>query len=98
MSETIEKKPVKERLKPPSMYNVVMHNDDYTTMEFVVAVLMYVFNKTQEQAVQIMMQIHQQGKGVAGTYTHDIATTKQEAAMDFAKSQEHPLQITVEQI
>ena len=98
MYEFIEKQESKQELKPPAMWNVVLHNDDFTTMEFVVICLMTIFNKTQEEAIRVMLNIHKQGKGIAGTYTHDIALTKQAAALDFAKSQDHPLLITVEQV
>lgn len=98
MYEFIEKQETKQELKPPAMWNVVIHNDDFTTMEFVIVCLMMVFNKTQEDATIITMNVHRQGKGIAGTYTHDIALTKQTTALDFAKSQEHPLLITVEQV
>lgn len=98
MYEFIEKQESKQELKPPAMWNVIVLNDDFTPMEFVVICLMTIFNKTQEQAIRIMLNIHEQGKGIAGTYTHDIALTKQAAALDFAKSNGHPLLLTVEQI
>lgn len=98
MSETIEKETTKLALKPPVMWNVIFLNDDFTTMEFVIACLISVFNKSIEQANQITLDIHQKGKGVVGQYTKDIALSKQENAMDFAKQYEHPLQVAVEPV
>lgn len=99
MSETIEKQKesLKKAVKPPSMYNVIFFNDDFTTFEFVMTCLTYIFGKTDEQAFVITKQIHEQGKGVVGQYTKDIALTKQQLAIDFAKSMEYPLQVSIEQ-
>ena len=84
------------KTKKPSMYRVIMMNDDYTPMEFVVSVLMSIFNKTQEEASQIMLNVHQSGIGVCGVYTFEVAETKVAQVMDAAKRNQHPLQCTLE--
>ena len=87
---------IKPKTKKPSMYNVLLLNDDYTPMEFVVIVLESVFNKKQEDATQIMLHVHKNGFGVCGTFTYEVAETKCKAVMDMAKKNEHPLQCTME--
>jgi len=84
-------------LDEPSMYRVVLHNDDYTTMDFVVMVLKRVFHKTQEQAEQIMLDVHKRGKGVCGIYTFEIAQTKVEQVKLLAKENQFPLLATYEE-
>ena len=86
----------KPQTKKPSMYNVLLMNDDYTPMEFVVMVLEKVFNKKSEEATQIMLHVHKNGIGVCGTFTYEVAETKCKAVMDLAKKNEHPLQCTME--
>ena len=86
----------KPKTKKPSMYNVLLLNDDYTPMEFVVLVLESVFNKKQEEATQIMLHVHKIGVGVCGTFTYEVAEAKCKAEMDHAKKHEHPLQCTME--
>ena len=86
----------KPKTKKPSMYNVLLLNDDYTPMEFVIIVLESVFNKKQEDATQIMLLVHKNGVGVCGTFTYEVAETKCKAVMDMAKKNEHPLQCTME--
>ena len=86
----------KPKTKKPSMYNVLVLNDDYTPMEFVVLVLESVFNKKQEEATQIMLHVHKNGVGVCGTFTYEVAETKCKTVMDLAKKNEHPLQCTME--
>ena len=86
----------KPKTKKPSMYNVLLLNDDYTPMEFVVLVLESVFNKKQEEATQIMLHVHKNGVGVCGTFTHEVAEAKCKSVMDLAKKHEHPLQCTME--
>ena len=81
----------KEKLKPPSKYNVIFWNDDYTPMDFVMAVLMKVFKHNVMSAYEIMMNVHETGKGIAGTYPKGIAQTKVRKAMDMAKVAEFPL-------
>jgi len=85
------------RLKKPPLYKVLIHNDDYTTMEFVVFVLQQVFQHTEEDATRIMLQVHIQGKGVAGVYTYEIAETKVAQVEALARSREFPLLCTVEE-
>jgi ATP-dependent Clp protease adaptor protein ClpS len=84
------------RLKEPPQYAVLLHNDDYTTMEFVVEVLQKFFRKTGEQAMQIMLQVHQQGSGVAGVYHLEIAETKVSQVHDYAQSHGYPLKCSLE--
>jgi len=86
----------KPKTKKPSMYNVILLNDDYTPMEFVVIILESVFNKKQEEATQIMLHVHKNGVGVCGTFTYEVAETKCKIVMDMAKKNEHPLQCTME--
>ena len=86
----------KPRAKKPSMYKVIMLNDDYTPMEFVVMVLERFFNKSSEEATQIMLHVHQKGVGVCGVYTYEIAETKVTQVMDLARQHQHPLQCTLE--
>jgi len=84
------------KTKKPSLYRVLMLNDDYTPMEFVVLVLERFFNKNQDEATQIMLHVHQKGVGVCGVYPYDIAETKVVQVMDFARKHQHPLQCTME--
>ena len=86
----------KHKTKKPSMYNVLLMNDDYTPMEFVVMVLEKIFNKKQEEATQIMLHVHQKGIGICGTFTYEVAESKCKAVIDLAKKNEHPLQCTME--
>ncbi|MEJ2661976.1 MAG: ATP-dependent Clp protease adapter ClpS [Desulfobacteraceae bacterium] len=80
----------------PPMYKVLLHNDDYTTMEFVVQVLMLVFHKPIETATQIMLNVHQQGIGMCGLYTYEVAETKVETVIRMARENGHPLKCTME--
>jgi ATP-dependent Clp protease adaptor protein ClpS len=82
--------------KKPSMYKVLMLNDDYTPMEFVVHVLERYFGKNRDQATEIMLNVHQRGVGVCGVFTYEIAETKVTQVMDLARQNQHPLQCTVE--
>jgi ATP-dependent Clp protease adaptor protein ClpS len=84
------------RTKKPSMYNVLLLNDDYTPMEFVVHVLERYFDKRNEEAVQIMLHVHQKGVGMCGVYTYEVAETKVGQVMDLARQHQHPLQCTIE--
>ena len=84
------------KLAPPPMYQVVMLNDDYTPMEFVVAVLRRVFNKSQPEAERIMLKVHHEGRGVCGIYPRDIAMTRIEIVRQLAVAREHPLQCIME--
>tara|TARA_A100001037_G_scaffold256608_1_gene242827 strand:+ start:2848 stop:3225 length:378 start_codon:yes stop_codon:yes gene_type:complete len=84
------------KTRKPSMYKVVMLNDDYTPMEFVVLVLEKFFSKSHEEAIQIMLHVHQKGVGVCGVFTYEVAETKVTQVMDLAQQHEHPLQCTLE--
>jgi len=84
------------RTKKPAMYKVLMLNDDYTPMEFVVEVLERFFFKGHDEAMQIMLHVHQRGVGVCGVYTYEIAETKVTQVMDLARQNQHPLQCTIE--
>ena len=84
-------------LEEPKMFKVLLHNDDYTSMDFVVEILMGIFHKTQAQAEQIMIQIHEKGKGVCGVYSFEIAQTKAEQVKQLAKKNEFPLLATLEE-
>lgn len=84
------------RTKKPSMYRVLILNDDYTPMEFVVLILERFFQKNREQATRIMLHVHQKGVGVCGVYTYEVAETKVAQVMDMARRNEHPLQCTME--
>ena len=87
----------KTRTKPkkPSMFKVLMLNDDYTPMEFVVMVLKRFFNMDLEQATRVMLHVHQKGVGVCGIFPYEIAETKVNQVMDFAKQNQHPLQLSL---
>lgn len=87
---------VKTRTKKPSMYKVLLLNDDFTPMEFVIYVLERVFRKDRTEATDIMLKVHEDGVGVAGVYTYEIAETKVEQVMNLARKDEHPLQCTME--
>ncbi len=84
------------KTRKPSMYKVVMLNDDYTPMEFVVLVLERFFSKSHEEAIQIMLHVHQKGVGICGVFTYEVAETKVSQVMDLAQQHEHPLQCTLE--
>ena len=84
------------KTKKPSLYKVLLLNDDYTPMEFVVHVLERFFGKRREEATRIMLHVHQKGVGVCGVYTFEVAETKVTQVMDFARQHQHPLQCTME--
>jgi len=84
------------KTKKPTMYKVLMLNDDYTPMEFVVHVLERFFSKSQEEATRIMLNVHQRGVGICGVYTYEVAETKATQVMDLAREHQHPLQCTIE--
>jgi ATP-dependent Clp protease adaptor protein ClpS len=86
----------KPKTKKPSMYKVLLLNDDYTPMEFVVHVLERFFGKDREEATQIMLHVHRRGVGVCGVYTYEVAETKVTQVIDFARRHQHPLQCTME--
>ena len=87
----------KTKLEKPKLYKVLLHNDDFTTMEFVVFVLQYVFNRSDAEAFTIMLKVHNEGIGTAGIYPYEIANMKSEKAMNLAKAREYPLLCTVEE-
>lgn len=84
------------RTREPGKYNVIFHNDDFTTMEFVVLVLKEVFYKSEQESYSIMMDVDKRGKGLAGIYTYDLAVTKCDRATEMAREEGFPLKITVE--
>ena len=89
--------PEELKLKPPPLYRVVLLNDDYTPMEFVVAIIQEYFNKDRETATQIMLKVHRDGKGMCGVYPKDIASTKVELVLTHARKAGHPLQCVMEE-
>jgi ATP-dependent Clp protease adaptor protein ClpS len=84
------------RTKTPSPYKVLMLNDDYTPMEFVVEVLQSIFKMSIEDATQVMLHVHQRGVGVCGVFTYEVAETKVSQVIDYARQNQHPLQCTLE--
>ena len=93
----IVRKEQKQKLQPPPMYQVLLLNDDYTPMEFVVAIIQEYFNKDRETATQIMLKVHRDGKGMCGVYPKDIASTKVELVLTHARKAGHPLQCVMEE-
>ncbi|MEO8991396.1 MAG: ATP-dependent Clp protease adapter ClpS [Nitrosospira sp.] len=87
----------KSKLKPPPMFKVILLNDDFTPMDFVVAVLQTFFSKNREQATQIMLKVHLDGAGICGVYPNDVATTKVEQVVAFARQHQHPLRCVMEE-
>jgi len=84
------------KTKKPSLYKVLLLNDDYTPMEFVVLILEKIFGKNREEAVQIMLHVHRHGVGICGVFTFEVAETKVAQVIEFARRHEHPLQCTME--
>ena len=85
-----------EEVREPDMYRVILHNDHYTTMDFVVEVIVKVFHKPVIEAARIMMDVHKRGKGMVGVYPYDIAETKRVQVMQMARDREFPLKCTIE--
>jgi ATP-dependent Clp protease adaptor protein ClpS len=85
-----------ERVREPQMYKVLLHNDDYTTMDFVVEVLMVVFSKELQEATRIMLDVHRRGVGLCGVYTYEIAETKVDTVHALARENGYPLKCTME--
>jgi ATP-dependent Clp protease adaptor protein ClpS len=85
-----------EEVDEPPMYRVILHNDDYTPREFVVQVLMVVFNKSEEAATQLMWHVHKNGSGICGVYTYEVAETKVSAVRNLAREYGFPLRATME--
>lgn len=86
------------KIQPPSMYNVVLNNDDYTPMDFVIEVLARFFSMDLESATEVMLKVHYEGKGICGTFTAEVAETKVMQVSLFAREHEHPLLCTMEQV
>lgn len=84
------------KVKRPTLYNVILHNDDYTTQELVVEVLVAIFHHTETQARQIMLTVHMKGRGIAGTYSKDVAESKVAQTTDYARTHGAPLKLTTE--
>jgi ATP-dependent Clp protease adaptor protein ClpS len=89
--------PERAKTKPPSMYKVILFNDDYTTMEFVIEVLQRFFDMGREHALQIMLKVHNEGSAVCGIYSRDVAETKVTQVSEFAKQHGHPLRCGMEE-
>lgn len=87
----------KAKLKPPPLFKVILLNDDYTPMEFVVVVLQKFFLMSREKATQVMLKVHREGMGVCGVYPKDVATTKVEQVVSYARKHQHPLQCVMEE-
>lgn len=90
--------PAEPKLKKPSLYRVVLMNDDYTPMDFVIHILEQFFAMNKEKATQVMLAVHTQGKGVCGVYTKDIAETKAAIVNDYSRENQHPLLCEVEEL
>lgn len=87
-----------DKVKKPSKWNVVIFNDDFTPFDFVIFVLMHIYNKPQDEAEAITFQVHVEKKGIAGTYTHEVAETKLSETMRLAKLEQHPLRLEIERV
>lgn len=96
INETIFRDETSDKIKRPSLFKVILLNDDYTTMDFVVYILMYVFNKTEQEANKLMIDVHEKGKAIVGMYTYDIAKTKASQVEELAKEKEFPLKVEIE--
>ena len=88
----------RDEVKEPPMYQVLLVNDDYTTMEFVVEILMFVFNKSAEESMQIMLKVHREGTGLCGVYTYEVAETKVDTVHALAREKGFPLKCTMEEV
>ncbi|WKY59007.1 ATP-dependent Clp protease adapter ClpS [Vibrio sp. SNU_ST1] len=95
-SDLLEKE--RTKVKPPAMYNVVLHNDDYTPMDFVIEILERLFSLDIEKATEVMLKVHYEGKAICGTYSAEIAETKVAQVTMYSKENEHPLLCTMEQV
>ena len=89
--------PQRGKVKPPPMFKVVLLNDDFTPMDFVITVLETFFSMSREQATKIMLKVHMDGAGVCGVYTNDVAAAKVEQVVTFARKHEHPLKCVMEE-
>ena len=97
-TEDIQISPEKQKTKLPSIYKVIILNDDYTPMEFVVYTIQNVFKKSHDEATRIMLKIHMEGQGVCGMFPLEIAETKMKQVLNLAKEHQHPLQCIIEEI
>lgn len=95
--QTSSKISTRFRKRKPPMYDVIIHNDDYTTMDFVVMILETIFNKNRDEAMQLMLHVHENGEAVVGSYIYDIAQSKADKATSMARAEGFPLQLTVNQ-
>lgn len=95
--DVVTERKTRAKLQRPRQYKVLLHNDDYTTMEFVVLVLQSIFHRTEGEAVQIMLHVHRTGIGVAGVYTHEVAETRVAQVHDLARRYEYPLRASLEE-
>jgi ATP-dependent Clp protease adaptor protein ClpS len=96
-SAVVEKTESKEKLERPPLYKVLLHNDDFTTMEFVVFVLQTVFNHGEDQAIRLMLDVHRKGIGLAGVFTYEVAEMKVDKVTSLAQANEFPLLCTMEE-
>lgn len=87
----------KMKVMPPSLYKVILSNDDFTPMEFVIVVLLKFFAMNREQATQVMLKVHKEGRGICGVFPKDIAATKVDQVISFARKNQHPLQCGMEE-
>ncbi|MTD32822.1 ATP-dependent Clp protease adapter ClpS [Paludibacterium denitrificans] len=97
VNDDVEQESSRVRTTPPPMYKVLLLNDDYTPMDFVVEVLQQLFYLTRGKATRIMLQVHTQGRGVCGVYTKDVAATKVEQVLQYAQAHQYPLQCVMEE-
>lgn len=86
----------RDKTQLPKKYKVLLHNDDYTTMEFVIQILELFFNKTEEEAKRIMLKVHNEGVGICGVYTYEVAESKASQVIRYAREHEHPLKCSIE--
>jgi ATP-dependent Clp protease adaptor protein ClpS len=94
---TVTKTRAERKLQKPKLYKVLLHNDDYTTMEFVVYILVAIFHRSETEAVQIMLHVHRSGVGVAGVYTREVAETRVAQVEALAREHEYPLRCSIEE-
>ncbi|MFW5920422.1 MAG: ATP-dependent Clp protease adaptor ClpS [Polyangiales bacterium] len=95
-TDVVTETETRKKVKRPRMFKVLLHNDDYTTREFVVHVLQTIFHKSEPEAVRIMLHVHHNGVGVAGLYTREIAETKMRTTESLARKHEYPLRLSIE--
>ncbi|GAA4903799.1 ATP-dependent Clp protease adapter ClpS [Ferrimonas pelagia] len=95
--QVVEREQLEQKVEPPRLYKVILNNDDYTPMEFVVEVLTRFFNLDEEKATEVMLTVHYKGKGVCGVFTLDIAETKAAQVNRYARENQHPLLCSTEQ-